>query len=469
MIQKNTNGLINVTKHLLNFRNARANNYILNFVKTDITELLQEVFTTYKPLAEEKKLSIKLEVPRITLIAYVDAQALKKIVQSLLQNAITHASKNISIKLLPFNSEDYLFHLEFRNDGAIIPYEMKEQIFEPFFRHRKTENFAGTGNGLSMARSLAELHNGKLELQPPVNDQNLFLLSLPFQQEESIHSNEFEAIEGDVEHSRDKNNVEKKHAMSLLLVEDNFDIIQFLKNELAATYNIFTAKEGAEALTVLSKENVHLVMTDIMMPVMNGIELCRRIKTDVRYSHIPVIMLTAKNTITAKIQGLETGADAYIEKPFIMDHVAAQINSLLSNRNHIKEFYAHSPLAHINGIALGKPDTAFLEALQQLINEHITEKDLDIDTIAKMMNMSRGTFYRKIKGVSNLSPNELINLSRLKKAAELLAEGRYKISEVASMVGYSLNSNFSRDFHKQFKISPSEYVQQLRRGGGVIH
>lgn len=206
-----------------------------------------------------------------------------------------------------------------------------------------------------------------------------------------------------------------------------------------------------------------------MMPVMNGIELCRRIKTDVRYSHIPVIMLTAKNTITAKIQGLETGADAYIEKPFIMDHVAAQINSLLSNRNHIKEFYAHSPLAHINGIALGKPDTAFLEALQQLINEHITEKDLDIDTIAKMMNMSRGTFYRKIKGVSNLSPNELINLSRLKKAAELLAEGRYKISEVASMVGYSLNSNFSRDFHKQFKISPSEYVQQLRRGGGVIH
>lgn len=176
-----------------------------------------------------------------------------------------------------------------------------------------------------------------------------------------------------------------------------------------------------------------------------------------------MILLTAKNTITSKIQGLETGADAYIEKPFVMEYLMAQINSLLNNRNHIKEYYAHSPLAHIKGIALTKADSGFLEELKLLIDENITRKDLDIDTLAKMMNMSRGTFYRKIKGVSNLTPNELINLSRLKKAAELLAEGQYKINEVANLVGYNANSNFSRDFHKQFGVSPSEYLKNLKK------
>lgn len=467
MIEKNTDRLINLTNQLLDFRKAEANNYTLSFVKTDINELIREVFLIYKPIAEEKKIACKLEIPRITLMAYVDAEALRKIISNLLSNAIKYAAKNVSVKLLPFNSEDNLFHMEFRNDGAVIPFDMREKIFEPFFRLKQTEKFAGTGIGLALARSLTELHKGKLELKQPVNDINLFLLSVPVHQDKEIHLDEFETIESDIVYDDDDELAIQKNAASILLVEDNPDITRFLKKELAPTYNVFTAKEGAEALKILSVEHIHLVVTDIMMPVMDGIELCKRIKTDVRYSHIPVILLTAKNTITAKIQGLETGADAYIEKPFVMEYVLAQIASLLSNRNNIKEFYAHSPLAHINGIALSKPDTDFLEALQQLINDHITEKDLDVDTISKMMNMSRGTFYRKIKGVSNLSPNELINLSRLKKAAELLAEGKYKINEVANMVGYSLNSNFSRDFHKQFGISPSEYIQHLRRGGEV--
>ncbi|MBG9377174.1 response regulator [Panacibacter sp. DH6] len=469
MIEKNTDRLINLTSQLLDFRRAEANNYTLSFVKTDINELLREVFLIYKPIAEEKQVACRLEIPRITLMAYVDAEALRKIISNLLSNAIKYAAKHVSIKLLPFNSEDNLFHMEFRNDGAVIPYDMREKIFEPFFRLKQTEKFAGTGIGLALARSLTELHKGKLELKQPVNDINLFLLSIPVHQDKEINLDEFETIESDIIYTEADQPAAQKHATTILLVEDNLDIIRFLKKEFAVTYNVFTAKEGVEALDILSKEHIHLVVTDIMMPVMDGIELCRRIKTDVRYSHIPVILLTAKNTITSKIQGLETGADAYIEKPFVMEYVTAQIANLLSNRNNIKEFYAHSPLAHINGIALSKPDTDFLETLQQLINDHITEKDLDVDTISKMMNMSRGTFYRKIKGVSNLSPNELINLSRLKKAAELLAEGKYKINEVANMVGYSLNSNFSRDFHRQFGISPSEYIQHLKRGGEVAH
>jgi AraC-like DNA-binding protein len=196
-----------------------------------------------------------------------------------------------------------------------------------------------------------------------------------------------------------------------------------------------------------------------MMPVMDGIELCRQVKTNIEYSHIPIILLTAKNSLTTKIEGLEVGADAYIEKPFAFEHLQAQITNLLNNRNIIKEYFARSPLTHLKGISCSKTDKNFLEELNTVIYDHITDMDLDVDRLSKLMNMSRPTLYRKIKGLSDLTPNELINLTRLKKAAELLREGNYKISEVASMVGYSLQSNFSRDFHRQFGVTPSSFIQ----------
>jgi DNA-binding response OmpR family regulator len=199
-----------------------------------------------------------------------------------------------------------------------------------------------------------------------------------------------------------------------------------------------------------------------MMPVMDGIEFCRRVKNDIQYSHIPIILLTARNTLNAKIEGLEVGADAYIEKPFSFEHLQAQINNLAANRKLMREYFTKSPLAHIRGMASSKADKGFLEELDRVIQEHITDTDLDVDRLSRMMNMSRTSFYRKIKGLSDLTPNELINISRLKKAAELLASGEYKISEVAAMVGYSVNSNFSRDFHKQFGESPSGYLANLK-------
>jgi AraC-like DNA-binding protein len=164
----------------------------------------------------------------------------------------------------------------------------------------------------------------------------------------------------------------------------------------------------------------------------------------------------------SKIMGLENGADAYIEKPFAMVHLQAQIKSLLVNRENTQQFYAHSPLAHIKGIACTKADKDFLERLQEAIDDNLTDVDLHVDTLAKLMNMSRGTFYRKIKGLSDLTPNELINISRLKKAAGFLASGNHRITEVANLVGYTTASNFSRDFNKQFGISPSNYIHNLK-------
>jgi len=239
--------------------------------------------------------------------------------------------------------------------------------------------------------------------------------------------------------------------------------LNYLSRELSALYNIVKATDGQQAVSIMQAENIQLVISDIMMPVMDGIELCRKMKNDVQFSHIPIILLTAKNSINSKIEGLEVGADAYIEKPFSMDHLTAQISNLISNRNIIKEYFARSPLTHIKGIAFSKADKDFLEQLNAIISGKIADSDLDVDLLSSLMNMSRPTLYRKIKGISDMTPNELINLSRLKRAAELLAENKYKINEVADMVGYSIPTNFSRDFQKQFGVSPSHYINSLQQ------
>jgi len=194
------------------------------------------------------------------------------------------------------------------------------------------------------------------------------------------------------------------------------------------------------------------------MPVMDGFELCRVIKGDLEHSHIPVILLTAKNTLQSKIEGLEMGADAYIEKPFSPEYLQVQIANLLTNRNKIKEYFASSPLVHIKSMAYSKADELFLEHINDSILKNLEDPDLDVEKLAKLMNMSKPTLYRKIKSLSDLSPNELINVTRLKRAAELLAEGQYKIYEVAAMVGYASQTNFGRNFLKQFGVTPSDYV-----------
>lgn len=244
----------------------------------------------------------------------------------------------------------------------------------------------------------------------------------------------------------------------ILLVDDEEEILELLERILATKYAILKADNGEEALRLLQTEAVQLVVSDVMMPLMDGFQLCRAIKSNFEYSQIPVILLTAKNTIQSKVEGLELGADAYIEKPFSKEHLMAQIASLLANRSMIREYFASSPLVHIKSIAHSKADERFLETLNETIINNIEDLELDVEKLARIMNMSRITLYRKIKAVANLTPIELINITRLKKAAELLAEGEYKIYEIADMVGFSSQSNFARNFLKQFQMTPTEYM-----------
>lgn len=245
----------------------------------------------------------------------------------------------------------------------------------------------------------------------------------------------------------------------ILLVDDEEEILDFLERILQPKYTILKAADGQEALQVLETEAVQLVISDVMMPVMDGFELCKQIKSNFEHSHIPVVLLTARNTIQSKVEGLELGADAYIEKPFSKEHLMAQIASLLNNRSMLRNFFTSSPLVHIKSMAHTKAEERFLESLNDTIYKHLEEVELNVEQLARFMNMSRNTLYRKIKAVSEMSPLELINIIRLKKAAELLNSGEYRIYEIAAMVGFSSQSNFARNFQRQFNMTPTAYQQ----------
>ena len=461
IMEKNTNRLLDLTNQLLDFRKTETNGFSLNFVKTNVADLLADTFLLFKPMAEQKKLSYSFVTPPKAVYAHIDIEAFTKIISNLINNAIKYSSSVIEVELFDCVPNCPTFSIEIRNNGQLIPYEMREQIFQPFFRMKETEKQIGTGIGLSLSRSLAELHNGVLVLNKSINNLNIFNLTLPVHQEKEFDLN---SIPDDYEQIHQSNREEYSDFMKpiILLVDDNPEILDFISDDLSEKYSVIKALNGQEALDMIGIENIQLIISDVMMPGIDGFELCKIIKTNFDYSHIPIILLTAKNTLQSKIEGLEIGADAYIEKPFSPEHLQVQIANLLFNRNRIKEHFASSPLAHIQSMAYSKPDESFLDKLNTVIYKNIQNVELDVEQIAGLMNMSKPTLYRKVRAISNLTINELINITRLKAAAKLLEEGDYKIYEVANIVGYSSQSHLGRNFLKQFGITPTEYQQAKR-------
>lgn len=247
---------------------------------------------------------------------------------------------------------------------------------------------------------------------------------------------------------------------TILLVEDNKELIEVIAEDLGEQFAVLSVGNGKLALSVLETETVHLVISDVMMPVMDGLELCQSIKSRTELSHIPVILLTAKTSIAAKIEGLGHGADAYIEKPFEMEYLIAVADSLLQNRQKLKALFEQSPSHTVATNEQTSSDDPFLANLTQVILNHIDDMDLDVNKLAKLTDMSRTSLFRKIRTITNLTPNELINLTRLKKAAALLKEGKHRIYEIADLVGYNSQTNFGRNFHKQYGMTPTEYQKK---------
>ena len=464
IMKQNTERLLNLTNQLLDFRKTESQGFRLNFAKCNITEVLKETHLRFTSLAKQKGLEFTLQLPETDFYAHVNQEAFTKIISNLLNNAVKYSEHYIHVSLeVTEGDESNVFRIRTVNDGVIIPREMREEIFQPFVRFNEREDgkvTTGTGIGLALSRSLAELHQGTLAMGEEENS-NTFCLTLPIVQDMTItltpetkaEPEPVSEVPVEVEQGEKKDN-----RPTVLVVEDNPDMRAFVVRQLSKEYAVLSAGNGAEALKMLDGNYVNLVVSDVVMPVMDGFELCKTIKSDLNYSHIPVILLTAKTNIQSKIEGMELGADAYIEKPFSVEYLQACASNLIQNREKLRRTFAQSPFVAANTMALTKADEDFIKRLNEVILANLNNPEFSMDDIADSLNMSRSNFYRKIKGVLDLSPNEYLRLERLKKAAQLLKEGEGRVTEICYMVGFNSPSYFAKCFQKQFGVLPKDFV-----------
>jgi signal transduction histidine kinase/ligand-binding sensor domain-containing protein/DNA-binding response OmpR family regulator len=465
IIKKNTDRLMNLTSQLLDFRKTEKEMFKLNFIKTDLYELVESTFNLFLPYSAEKMISMQLHSPITYYDLAVDREALTKILSNLLSNALKFAESKVDLFLEFETEKENIIRIRVNNDGKLIPKEVSERIFEPFYQiDFDKPGEKGTGLGLSLARSLSELHHGRLFLDTNVRQYNSFVLELTKYQEESIsrNINESDELNLSEHHEYEIFGSLENSCPNILLVEDEIEMGKFIAKEISDGYNVILTRNGDEALKALKKYNIILVVSDVIMPVINGYELCRQIKSNIEFSHIPVILLTATIHLNAKIEGLDSGADAYIEKPFSTDLLMAQIVNLIKNRSLDRQNFINSPLAHFKSVAMNKTDEEFLRKLHSTLMDNISENDLSVEKIAALMGISVSTLYRKVKALTDLNSVEYIRLVRLKKSAELLSEGNYRINEISYLVGFSSPSYFATSFQKQFGISPSQFVRKLK-------
>lgn len=452
IMDQNVTRLLNLTNQLLDFRKIERNGLRLSFQRCNIGQLVNDVYVRFKPIIQQRGITATITLPEQPLQAYVDREAFTKIVSNLMTNATKYCDHIIQVELTRHDEQMMLIT---RNDGPLIPPTLRKQIFLPFYRAETAEGQTGTGIGMALARSLAELHSGQLDILDD-DTLNVFCLTLPIEQKEFFPSaddygNEYEDLQS---------SEGTEEGFQVLIVEDNPSLKAYEKKQLSRHYRVITADNGQQALQVLASNEVDIIVSDIMMEPIDGFELCRQVKEDVNTSHIPFILLTALTLDTAKVQGMESGADSYIEKPFSMDYLLSVIQNLLRSRQSIKQAYATSPFLLQETVSISKTDKEFMQRLDEVMADHLTDSDFDINEMARLLFMSRTNLNRKMRGLFNLTPNNYIKVERLKRAAQLLKQGNSRINEVCYMVGFSSPSYFTQCFQKQFGLLPKDFIEQ---------
>lgn len=451
LIEKNTERLLELSNQLLDFRKMESAGFRLHFVQTDIPLWLDSILQPFRMEWEKEGKNFSAHLPEISFEARIDRDAFAKIVSNLLTNAFKYSEHRVSLQLLPPAADKPSFTAIVCNDGPLIPAAERESVFTPFYRLESHAHQPGSGIGLSLSRSLAEFHQGTLTYQPDEAGMNRFILTLPLAPTEK--KNEEKEIEAVVVPAP------QESRPVILVVEDQPDMRGFIAKELGTYYVVVEAENGRQALDYLKDRPVHLILSDVMMPVMDGFALCNRLKNDVNYSHIPLILLTAQHTLQAHLEGLNQGADAYMEKPFSIDLLLAQIDNLLKSREALHRSYLDKPSTPAASLSLSPVDDLFLKKLNGYLDEQLGNETLNVEMLASAMQMSTSSLYRKVKGLSGVSPIDFIKIARLKKAVGLMQAGENRINEISYQVGFSSPAYFSTCFQKQYGKSPSEFLK----------
>lgn len=460
IIDRNSQRLLYLVNQLLDFRKVEQKEMRMKFSSQSIKELMQAVCERFSPTLQQNGVSFSVTYPDEHFHADVDKEALTKVLSNLLTNANKYTQSRIEVRFQE-HPEKQTFSIEVQDNGKGMNEEELTKIFKPFYQ--ASENKPGTGIGLSIVKGIVEAHHGQVNVTSQPGHGSSFMITLP-QKQENLSAEEEENQAGNplpediIPEQNATASMSQKVLPIMLIVDDNEDMLNFLSSHFQTSYTIVTAVDGVNALNKLKEQEVALIISDWMMPNMNGIDLCKAVRNNQLTSHIPFILLTAKTDTEAKITSMNCGADAYIEKPFSLQYLEACIKNLLELRLQLRQKFSQMPTVSINSIAANQSDKVFLEKMNHLIEENLNNEELSVDFLAEKLCISRSGLFVKIKGLANTTPNEMIQIIRLKKAASLLLENQYRINEVSYMVGFNNPSYFSKCFQKQFGMKPGEYI-----------
>lgn len=483
IIRSNLNRLLRLLQQILEFRKAESSNLRLKVSRKDIVQFVHKLCEeNFSPLVNDRNIRLIFSSQEEHIDAYFDSDKLDKILYNLLSNAYKYNRKDgkVFVKVLRTHMDNGADAVEIsvKDTGYGISLQKQADLFKRFYEgdYRKF-NTRGTGIGLSLTKDLVILHNGTIDVESVEGEGTVFRVVLPVSREaygddqiedemkpdKGIVYGNVQVEEADRLGAGGENPVAESVSGTLLVVEDNTDLLFVMKTVLESEYKVFTALNGKEAVSVLEKENIDLVITDYMMPEMDGVELCRHIRTSFDLSHLPVIMLSARSAVDSRLKSFEAGVDAYVSKPFDVKTLLAQINGMISNRKNLYEKFRSGQSVEPDLLINTDMDQQFVDKVIRIVEEHISEPDFGIESFNKAMNMSTSTLYRKIKGVTGMAPKEFIRNIRFKYACRLLRQKTTSVADVAYMVGFTDAKYFCQSFKKEFGMTPSQYMAQNTR------
>jgi signal transduction histidine kinase/ligand-binding sensor domain-containing protein/AraC-like DNA-binding protein len=465
LIRQNATRLLDLINRILDFRKTETNNMPLRVSKGDLKKLVQEITLKYKELNRNSGVAFTLSIETVHTILYFDPEIVQVILDNLLSNAFKYTRQGevrVSLRNTPTYTE-----IEVSDTGCGMPKAELEKIFDRYYQVKGENQASGSGIGLALVKNLAAIHQGFIFAESEEGKGSVFQFRLltdnlyPGVLHEILKVEEppVYPVADDIEETHNGKKI-------MLIVEDNVDILHYIRDTFADDYLVLTAEDGKSGLEYAFNHIPDMVVSDIMMPEMSGLELCAALKQDIRTSHIPVILLTAKTSTQDKTEGYQAGADSYITKPFSADLLKSRVVNLLNQRKKLAKQLVHSKMYKqtILNDSIQQLDNEFLEKIIQIIRENSYSEALDVEFIARKVNMSHSNLYKKIKALTGLSVNELVRKTRIKQAEELLLTGKYTISEVAFRVGINKIAYFRQCFKEEFGISASEYLRKLQGG-----
>lgn len=471
-MHKNVKRLLRLMKQLMDFRKLEDQQLQLKVTNGNLPEFVHEITRGFKEFAGNNDIEIDFTstTDKSESTQWFDANVIDNVIFNLLSNALKFSPRNSKIDV-KVNIENNWAKITIVDQGVGIPADKIDKIFERFYsENHGIDSVSGTGIGLSFTKNLITLHKGEIHVKSSPGIETSFEVQFPINKQsysaEEIAGKEVQAVSSNIEAGNSQPNNEPGHVAataskkqwSVLIVEDNLELRKFLKNQLSG-YTVSEAGNGIEALELAQKLVPDVIISDVMMPEMDGVQLCSAIKSDFITSHIPVILLTARTANEHKIEGMESGADAYVEKPFDMAVLDAQVRNLIAQRNRLRKRFSNQFEISPSEISLNTTDQKFFEKAEKIVADNISSLTFSVEDFGAALSMSRSQLFRKFKAITDNTPSDYIRAERIKLAKKLLLEGEFNVNEISFKTGFNSSSHFISTFKKYTGFTPREFIQ----------